>query len=718
MVGQPTAERLRVPPRRASTSTLSGSSTPEPVRVTVAGVVAPSDPAAEYWAGRPDLFDYPSTPWPTYLFFTDEATLVEVLGAYLPTMDATYHTTAFVDVSRINARNAARLQANLEAMTAAFRQDVERTTVETRLTETIANFRQKLFFTRLPLFALMIQVVGIVLYYLVMVATMLVERQAGEIALLKSRGAGAGQIMTVYAVEGGILALLGVALGPPLALAVTALLGPTPPFRELSEGRLLAVHLSGQAVGLALLGALMALAALLWPAYRATRATIVNYKQSLGRPPRQPAFLRYYLDLFLIAVGAFLFYELRQRGSLVTNRLFGELSADPLLLLSPALFMLMIALLFLRLFPLGLRLITWLTAGMAGAAVPLALRRMVRSPVHYTRLILLLILTPPWACSPPASARRLTARTRIALPTRRGPICGSMAFASRRRCRPRRCSARSRRPPEPKAPPLPGGWPGGSYASGQFRSADAPSWACGRRSSSAPPSGAWTSPARRCARRSPRCAPTAPRRPPAELHRAGAGRIGVWAWTQMPANAFTLALRVEDGAGTAWDYRLVGPESSLYRPGEYLVYQADLTRPGFARTPDSAGPGAGCDGAAALGVGTAERRTGRGGAGERHARRRAGRGGRRPAHRVVAHRLRPPDDGGAVRGAGPLRGDDRPVRPAAGHGEVTRTRRRCGVGPPRHGSPSCAVAARPPCTVSEHGMTTRRPGGAGERHLR
>ena len=90
--------------------------------------------------------------------------------------------------------------------------------------------------------------------------------------------------------------------------------------------------------------------------------------------------------------GAFAFYQLRQRGSVVTEGLFGDLSADPLLLITPGLFMVMIALVFLRLFPLALGVIAWAAKGWRGPTIPLALWRMVRSPLHYSRLILLLIL--------------------------------------------------------------------------------------------------------------------------------------------------------------------------------------------------------------------------------------------------------------------------------------------------------------------------------------
>ncbi|MGE3601602.1 MAG: FtsX-like permease family protein, partial [Dehalococcoidia bacterium] len=363
-----------------------------PNKEIVSGIIEPNDPEEAYWFGFTDRFSITNTAWPTYPFFTDERSLVESVAVYSPAMDGSFDTYVFLDTGRINSRNAQSIENRFRTLDTAMREGVERSTTESQLPETIQTYRQKLFFTRLPLFALILQIVGIVLYYLVMVTTMLVERQAGEIALLKSRGASTLQIMTVYAIEGLIVAGLATLIGPFIAAGAIALLGLTPAFSDLSQGGLLTITLSTSAFGLALLGALLGLAALLWPAYRATRYSIVHYKQHLARPPQQPVFLRYYLDLALIAVGAFAFYQLRQRGSFVTERLFGDLTADPLLLATPTLFMLMIALFFLRLFPLALRGVSWLTRRVDGAAVPLGLWRMVRSPLHYSRLILLLIL--------------------------------------------------------------------------------------------------------------------------------------------------------------------------------------------------------------------------------------------------------------------------------------------------------------------------------------
>ena len=364
----------------------------DPVEATIVGLVEPTDPDGEYWFGNAHRLVVGTTRWPTFPFIIDERTFVEVIAPYLPSIDGTFETFAFIDTGRVNSRNAEVVERNLRALDRQVRAQLELSVLRSELPDVIAEYQEKLFFTRLPLFALMLLIVGIALYYLVLVATMLVERQAGEIALLKSRGAGLGQIMTVYLIEGLALTVFAVVLGPLVASGVIRLLGPTPPFSDLSQGELLNVTLTAEAFGMAALGAVLALVALLWPAYRASGASMVHYKQSLARPPKQPFFLRYYLDLVLVGVGAFLFYQLRQRGSLVTESLFGDLSADPLLLVSPALFMLMIALVFLRLFPVALRVASWVLRGLSGATILLGLWRMVRSPLHYSRLILLLLL--------------------------------------------------------------------------------------------------------------------------------------------------------------------------------------------------------------------------------------------------------------------------------------------------------------------------------------
>jgi hypothetical protein len=163
-------------------------------------------------------------------------------------------------------------------------------------------------------------------------------------------------------------------------------------FNDLSGGAYLSARLSTGAYLWAFSGALLAYVTLLWPAYQATRRTVVQFKVASSRPPKEAAFTRYYLDLVLVGLGALLFFQLQRRGNLVTERIFGEQSTDPVSLLTPTFFILTVGIFFLRLFPIALRLGAWLVSKTQATAVLFGTWQLVRNPVHYSRLVLLLML--------------------------------------------------------------------------------------------------------------------------------------------------------------------------------------------------------------------------------------------------------------------------------------------------------------------------------------
>jgi hypothetical protein len=364
----------------------------EPVHVEVVGVFEPVDPADRAWRSREERLAVTSTRWPTYPFFVPEATVTGALVAYLPSIDGAFETIAVVDTAAIDSRNAPGLADRLRALAANLPRAVPRTQVDTELPAAIELYRTKLFFTRLPLFALVVQILGIVLLYLVLVSSLLADRRSDEWALLQSRGASPRHVLLLAGAEAALIALPAALLGPPAAAAGTALLGYTPAFRSLSGGSALEVTLSAEAWGMALLGAAVAAAAIAVPAARSGRRSLVQLRQAAARPPQQPAFLRYYLDVGVLAIAAAAAYQLRAEGSLARERLLGGAAADPVLLAAPSLFMLAVGLADLRLLPLALRAAAGVARFAGGVALPLALWQVVRRPLHHSRLMLLLML--------------------------------------------------------------------------------------------------------------------------------------------------------------------------------------------------------------------------------------------------------------------------------------------------------------------------------------
>jgi len=259
------------------------------------------------------------------------------------------------------------------------------------LPDALNSFATQYSYNQTTLVILLLQIAGIALFYVVIVGAMIVERQAPETALLRSRGASPAQLLGVTLAEGLVLAVPCAVAAPFLAVLVTRLMGLTPAFHDVTGGSLIPAHVDVLAFALAALGALLAVLALLVPAAIGALFGGPLMRRTAGRP--RPALVqRYYLDLALVAVCGMLLWELNQRGAVFKTGGAGGLSSDPLLLLSPALLTLAIAALALRVYPPALRLAARLSAAASGVTVVSGLRQLTRNPGQYTRLGLLLMM--------------------------------------------------------------------------------------------------------------------------------------------------------------------------------------------------------------------------------------------------------------------------------------------------------------------------------------
>jgi hypothetical protein len=193
-------------------------------------------------------------------------------------------------------------------------------------------------------------------------------------------------------IEGLVIAVPAALVGPWLASWVVRLLGLTPTFHAVTGGALLPVFVPPDAALLAAGGALLALLAMLAPAFFAARRGIVDVKREQSRPARRSMLQRYYLDFAAVGLAAVLLVQLRQRGSVFDPNSVGGWSADPLLMASPLVFTLAVAAMVLRFYPPLLRLGVRVLLLFRGTAVAIGLRRAGRSPGAYARLLLLLVM--------------------------------------------------------------------------------------------------------------------------------------------------------------------------------------------------------------------------------------------------------------------------------------------------------------------------------------
>ena len=326
-------------------------------------------------------------------FFISRQSFLEALGPSIGSMSAGYYWYLKTDPSLINADNAQLTVANIQAMASRSVAALQTVSQTTGLDDALIEYDQRLFFSRLPMFIVLILIAFVILYYVATMSSLLVENQRSEVAQFRSRGSDTSQILMVFILEGATIAVLAAIVAPIIAAFTISLLGLTPAFFGLTGGGLLSVEISPSAYALSVLGGVLGFVALLIPAVQASRFAITQQRQQSSRPSALPVFQRYYLDVLLLLIAIFLFRQLTEQGSVVARDVFGAAVADELLLAVPGLVLVASAMVLLRLFPLGMNLISKLFAKVLPVAAAMTVWQMSRQPTHYSRLSLLLILT-------------------------------------------------------------------------------------------------------------------------------------------------------------------------------------------------------------------------------------------------------------------------------------------------------------------------------------
>ncbi len=344
----------------------------------IVGIIEPVDPSADYWQQNASVFMEPAPleeipdvgievdpeEPPIALFVTKQA-LIDSLGKAYPGSLVSSSWFIFVDKEPLKRIRPEDLSERLDNLESGLAIRMQGSAVFTGITSLLDRFERRSFFTSIPLLLLLTIMVITALYYLSMMVSYLVQSREDDVALLRSRGVSLVQLVRIYAVEGLIITAVAVVIAPLLAMGAIALSGKLPYFADITNGALLPVNwrwmpfLASAAVGA------LGLVIFVVPSVIGARTGLVIHKLRSSRPPDVPFFQRYYLDIMALAIGGLVFWELNARGQVVSGGLFSGVEINEALLFAPVLLLTLVALVFMRFFPMFVRFISGESAGLA-----------------------------------------------------------------------------------------------------------------------------------------------------------------------------------------------------------------------------------------------------------------------------------------------------------------------------------------------------------------
>ncbi|AZN40563.1 ABC transporter permease [Paenibacillus albus] len=299
------------------------------------------------------------------------------------------------DLKNIQTSQLSPLGKTLDRLNIELYQRLKDTRVEISFAKLLGEFKKQSLQLQLLLFTLAAPMLAMVFYFIAMNARQALDKQRSDIAVLRSRGAGTRQIFRIYFLEGLLLGIIALIIGPLLGWFMAKSIGSANGFLEFVNRKSLPVGFSTEAILAGVGAVVLALLATIIPAIIYAKASIVDYKKQLARSDRKPLWQRWYGDVLLLGVSAYGWYLFNERQmiSFKSNLTTDQLNVQPFLFFVPALAIFAMGLFFLRVFPWLLKLFNWIGRRVLPVPLFLTLSQLSRSSRGYYPLMILLILT-------------------------------------------------------------------------------------------------------------------------------------------------------------------------------------------------------------------------------------------------------------------------------------------------------------------------------------
>ncbi|HSF81211.1 MAG TPA: FtsX-like permease family protein [Anaerolineales bacterium] len=359
--------------------------------VRLAGVWTPTNPSSEFWFYPPESFEK--------RLLVDEETFFERVAESLPlpVSDAVWRLS--FESSSVHSEAVPGLLARIGQVQNQVSGLLPNTTLDSSPVPALQQYRSQALALTSTMFVFSVPVLALILYFLGLVASMLVARQRSEIAVLRSRGASRNWVAAIYLLEWIGMGVAALALGTWLGTWLAYLVSRAKSFLDFSLAGGLYLRLAWNSLAFGVAAVVLAVIFSVWPAWQAGRDTIVSYKQEQARSRRKPLWQRAYLDLLLLLPALYGLYTLSQAGSQSTLRVLGRSLGkinpfeNPLLFMLPTLFILAASLLVARLLPRLLAGLAWLATQVRWTVPVLALRQLSRSSSSHMGPLVLMVIT-------------------------------------------------------------------------------------------------------------------------------------------------------------------------------------------------------------------------------------------------------------------------------------------------------------------------------------
>ncbi|HZM24232.1 MAG TPA: FtsX-like permease family protein [Anaerolineales bacterium] len=356
-----------------------------PIPISIVGLWRPVDPLAPYWDVKRDTW-----------LFVDEESYEGIISDRVDDELISSTWSIIADGSSLHANDVNGLKERILSIESQAATLLPKTALIASPLDALTRYQENAPTLTYLLFAFSVPILSLILAFIGLVAGLFVGQQRGEMAILRSRGASAIQVVGISLLQGIILGVIALGGGVALGYWITHSIGKARSFLDFGAVGGLRVSMTPQVIGYGLLGiAIILLIQVLLPTLSAAENTIVTYKQERARSFRNPWWQKYWLDVILLLPAGYGLWQLTQQSKQALNgsETIPDPLQNPLLLLVPALGIFSVALFTLRLVPRLMDFVSWVLHTSKSVGLLMAARYLARTPAFYSAPLVLLVLT-------------------------------------------------------------------------------------------------------------------------------------------------------------------------------------------------------------------------------------------------------------------------------------------------------------------------------------
>ncbi len=313
----------------------------EPVQVKVVGVFRAKDSSDTYWVK--DALDYKME------FFISEKNFDDVfMSKPLITSVTTNYYAVFdyrdIEIGEINSfiRTGNKIREDCS--------EGKLYKCEFNYEDSFETYRDGSNKVTITMWVFQIPVLILLCVFIFMVSNQIISIEQSEIAMLKSRGVSKKQLISSYLIQGSIISGVAMVIGIPLGYLFCVMFGATKSFMEFSIRTSISVKITWLSLLFALIAAILAIVFMTLPVLKYANFSIVEQKTNKKKSTK-PLWQKVYLDFILFAISLYGFYSFNKQKDIIIKNINEGASIDPLLYFSSTVFILSIALIFLRVIP-------------------------------------------------------------------------------------------------------------------------------------------------------------------------------------------------------------------------------------------------------------------------------------------------------------------------------------------------------------------------------